>query len=282
MKKYVKKLMAMLMVMLLVVTMAAPATVSAAPVRLNKSSVTVLVGKTYQLKVKGTKKKAKWSSSNKKVATVNSKGVITGKKAGTVKVTAKIGKKKYTCKVKIKANKWTTSVKYQQRNTWDNIAYCNNSPILFVDHDGDDAEAVGWWASTMWWLCAADGPIPVGDALYGLGIIVFGGISIYTASNFSFEVDLPKEHSSPCEAEEETEVPEVTYPGDDPAEAPDGTSWRGSGPQGSKEGNYYNQETGESWHPDLDHPDPIGPHWDYRDRAGAWWRIGKGNIITPK
>ena len=44
MKKYVKKLMAMLMVMLLVVTMAAPATVSAAPVRLNKSSVTVLVG----------------------------------------------------------------------------------------------------------------------------------------------------------------------------------------------------------------------------------------------
>ena len=162
------------------------------------------------------------------------------------------------------------------------FAYCNNSPILFVDHDGDDAEAVGWWASTMWWLCAADGPIPVGDALYGLGIIVFGGISIYTASNFSFEVDLPKEHSSPCEAEEETEVPEVTYPGDDPAEAPDGTSWRGSGPQGSKEGNYYNQETGESWHPDLDHPDPIGPHWDYRDRAGAWWRIGKGNIITPK
>ena len=116
------------------------------------------------------------------------------------------------------------------------FAYCNNSPILFVDHDGNDAEAVGWWASTMWWLCAADGPIPVGDALYGLGIIVFGGISIYTASNFSFEVDLPKEHSSPCEAEEETEVPEVTYPGDDPAEAPDGTSWRGSGHREAKKG----------------------------------------------
>ena len=46
--------------------------------------------------------------------------------------TAKIGKKKYTCKVKIKANKWTTSVKYQQRNTWDNIAYCNKSQLCFV------------------------------------------------------------------------------------------------------------------------------------------------------
>ena len=49
-----------------------------------------------------------------------------------MKVTAKTGKKKYTCKVKIKANKWTTSVKYQQRNTWDNIAYCNNSQLCIV------------------------------------------------------------------------------------------------------------------------------------------------------
>ena len=160
------------------------------------------------------------------------------------------------------------------------FAYCNNSPILFVDHDGDDAEAVGWWASTMWWLCAADGPIPVGDALYGLGIIVFGGISIYTASNFSFEVDLPKEHSSPCEAEEETEVPEVTYPGDDPAEAPEGYEWRGNGQQGSSKGGYANSGDGkDSWHPDLDHGGDIGPHWDYNDGHGHKWRVFPDNRI---
>ena len=160
------------------------------------------------------------------------------------------------------------------------FAYCNNSPILFVDHDGDDAEAVGWWASTMWWLCAADGPIPVGDALYGLGIIVFGGISIYTASNFSFEVDPPKEHSSPCEAEEETEVPEVTYPGDDPAEAPEGYEWRGNGQQGSSKGGYANSGDGkDSWHPDLDHGGDIGPHWDYNDGHGHKWRVFPDNRI---
>ena len=160
------------------------------------------------------------------------------------------------------------------------FAYCNNSPILFVDHDGDDAEAVGWWASTMWWLCAADGPIPVGDALYGLGIIVFGGISIYTASNFSFEVDLPKEHSSPCEVEEETEVPEVTYPGDDPAEAPEGYEWRGNGQQGSSKGGYANSGDGkDSWHPDLDHGGDIGPHWDYNDGHGHKWRVFPDNRI---
>ena len=134
----------------------------------------------------------------------------------------------------------------------------------------------------MWWLCAADGPIPVGDMLYGLGILALGGISIWAVSDSQDESTVSEARAGSEEATDVTEVPDVTYPGDDPAEAPDGTSWRGSGPQGSKEGNYYNQETGESWHPDLDHPDPIGPHWDYRDRAGAWWRIGKGNIITPK
>ena len=162
------------------------------------------------------------------------------------------------------------------------FAYCNNSPVFLADYDGDEAETVEWWAATMWWLCAADGPIPVGDMLYGLGILALGGISIWAVSDSQDESTVSEARAGSEEATDVTEVPDVTYPGDDPAEAPDGTSWRGSGPQGSKDGNYYNQETGESWHPDLDHPDPIGPHWDYRDRAGAWWRIGKGNIITPK
>ena len=36
---------------------------------------------------------------------------------------------------------------------------------------------------------------------------------------------------------------------------------------------HYNPETGESLRPDLNHSDPIGPHWDYRDPDGKWWRI---------
>lgn len=71
-------------------------------IKLNKTKATIYVGKSIKLKVKGTKKKVKWSSSNKKIAKVTQKGKVTGVKNGTAKITAKVGKKKYKCKVTVK------------------------------------------------------------------------------------------------------------------------------------------------------------------------------------
>ncbi len=76
-------------------------TKAATKVALNKKTAVVLKDKTLQLKVKGTKKKATWISSDKTVATVSKKGKVTAKKAGTVTVKAQIGKKKYQCKVTV-------------------------------------------------------------------------------------------------------------------------------------------------------------------------------------
>lgn len=69
-------------------------------VKLNKKSITVNVGKTVKIKLKNNKKKVKWTviSGKKNVALSQKKktGVtIKGKKAGTAKVQAKVGKKKY-------------------------------------------------------------------------------------------------------------------------------------------------------------------------------------------
>ena len=87
--------------------------VHAAKIKLNKTKLSLYVKKTATLKVNGTKKKAKWSSSSKKVATVSNKGKVTAVKAGKATITAKIGKKKYKCTVTVKnptISKTTASV----------------------------------------------------------------------------------------------------------------------------------------------------------------------------
>ena len=64
----------------------------------------VYVGKKATVKVTayGVSGTAKFKSSNTKVATVNSKGVITGKKAGTTKITVTVGKYHKDLTVKVK------------------------------------------------------------------------------------------------------------------------------------------------------------------------------------
>lgn len=92
----------------------------------------------------------KWSSSNKKVATVTQKGRVTGKARGTATITAKVGKTSYKCRVtvlrpisrkniKIKEiptarNWWAASMfAVTNKNDWTvEIAY----QILYTNKDG--------------------------------------------------------------------------------------------------------------------------------------------------
>ena len=82
------------------ISMLAPVN-SHAKARLSKKTITIGIGETAKLKVKGTKKKVKWSSSNKAIVKVSKKGKIKAKKTGSVKITAKVGKKRLVCKVKV-------------------------------------------------------------------------------------------------------------------------------------------------------------------------------------
>ncbi len=78
-------------------------TAEAATIKLSKTKLTLDVGKTYTLKLTGTTKTVKWSSSNTKVATVSKAGKVTAKKSGSAVITATASSKKYTCKVTVKA-----------------------------------------------------------------------------------------------------------------------------------------------------------------------------------
>lgn len=65
-------------------------------------------------KVKVNTKKIKWTSSNKEIATVSSKGVVKGIKTGKVTITAKYKKVSYKCKITVAKNQFVNS-KYRPK-----------------------------------------------------------------------------------------------------------------------------------------------------------------------
>ena len=115
--KVTKRLLAVIVIAAVMVT-ALPNMVEAKaktkPV-LNKKKVTLTITNTKKnpkatLKVKGVSckiaKKAKWATTNKKVATVK-KGKVTAKKAGRATITCKVHNRRLTCKITVKDKRGT-------------------------------------------------------------------------------------------------------------------------------------------------------------------------------
>ncbi len=86
-----------------------PGVSAAKKLKLNKVKLTLQVGNTAQLTVKGIKGKLKWSSSKPKVAKVTQKGKITAKKAGKAVIKVKVKKKTFKCNVTVKKVKTATA-----------------------------------------------------------------------------------------------------------------------------------------------------------------------------
>ena len=100
--KKTKKLLSIIAVILMILCMTIP--VSAAG-KINRSRATLLSRQTLQLEVLGTNSTTKWASSKKSVATVSNSGKVKAKKAGSATITAKVGKKKYSCKLTVESPK---------------------------------------------------------------------------------------------------------------------------------------------------------------------------------
>lgn len=80
---------------------------AATKVSISSSKLSLTVGARKTLKLKNAKGKVKWKSSNSKVASIDSKGVVKAKKKGNCTVTATYNKKIYKCKITVKEKKVT-------------------------------------------------------------------------------------------------------------------------------------------------------------------------------
>ena len=193
------------------------------------------------------------------------------------------------------AGRWTTRDSTGLRSGTNVYEYANSNSVNFVDRTGRDGEAIagGFWSSL--YAGAAGAAARLGGAIDGLlgSGAVYGGSALAAGSGgvaigiLGGGVFLSEGKDDPIADDEGSGEGGVcggiAYPGDDPTKAPgEGWEWRGKGPVGSSRGSWYNPGTDESLHPDLNHPDPIGPHWDVVDPDGKEFRWFPDGRIEPK
>lgn len=123
-RKWRRKAAAFLLSLLLVIGITADCQmVQAATLSLNRTSMTMAPATTSRLKLNGTSSKVKWSSSNKKVATVDSSGTVTARAKGTAKIKASYKGKSCTCLVTVQYATHTTSDGMRYKDTSGSFGY---------------------------------------------------------------------------------------------------------------------------------------------------------------
>lgn len=124
--------------------------------KLSKTKITMTVGQSKKLKVKGISKKRakriKWKSSSKKVVTVTKTGKIKARKTGKATITAKVGKKKLKCKVTVKKRS-KKSTKKKESNSSSKKMWLSKTSVTLQAGSGVDlvlhnAKNVVKWSSS--------------------------------------------------------------------------------------------------------------------------------------
>ncbi|HKO55569.1 MAG TPA: RHS repeat-associated core domain-containing protein [Thermoanaerobaculia bacterium] len=156
--------------------------------------------------------------------------------------------------------------------TWNRYAYVMNNPVRNVDPDGR----------------CPDGCLLEALAVPLSGFVVFGFSAVWlisraSLSGLSLQRSRPGPVVVPPAAMSDSRSNFPPYPTTDPTQPPaEGWEWRGPDAPGGERGGWVDPATGESLHPNLDHAEPIGPHWDYNDGKQGHWRLYPDGRVEPK
>ena len=88
--------------------------------------------------------------------------------------------------------------------------YCLNNPVNRVDTTGNSSLLAQMWTSTMWWLCAVDSVLPIGDMIYLAGALLLGVAAINSYSDTTITAPSTTTYKSTIDSKEEEKVNAVT------------------------------------------------------------------------
>ncbi len=115
-------------------------------VGINYDKYVLTRNQTHTLKINGTTSKVVWNSSNTTIATVSTKGMVTGKADGEATITAKVDKKTYKCVITV-----TSALLTDPYEDWDHYGanYSSYDSIVEVDMKSAyaDFQSVGYKVS---------------------------------------------------------------------------------------------------------------------------------------
>lgn len=98
----------------------------------NYSQMTLMIGQTANLKIEGITGKVKGNSTNSKVAQVTTKGQVKARQSGNATINATVGKKSYSCKIKVVHEKYkTVTLKFNSMESWINTVNTMETSLMF-------------------------------------------------------------------------------------------------------------------------------------------------------
>jgi L,D-peptidoglycan transpeptidase YkuD (ErfK/YbiS/YcfS/YnhG family) len=101
-KMSIKKIISILLPIIIIISTVCLVPINAKEIELNTNTVVLKNNRKYKLKVKNTDDEVLWTSSNNKIAKVDSNGIISAIKNGTCYIKASINETIYKCKVTVK------------------------------------------------------------------------------------------------------------------------------------------------------------------------------------
>ncbi len=166
--------------------------------------------------------------------------------------------------------RWLTTDPAGTRDSTNLYQYLFNNPFQYCDPDGQ---------------CVFLIAIPIGEIILGTATAeaIIGAVVGAFCAYFAYEnVHYVEDWMNDCYRDG------FHYGWDDLGWDPanpniEGFEWRGKNPPGCEEGGWYNEGTKESYHPDLEHGPPYGPHWDYiPEKNHDGYRIYPDGRVEPK